>query len=122
MNTTAQDITARECYDKPGYPTLKDMSEQYAAEAKVISEKLKPLRAALRECADSQERLRLKSKIYSLTTILTQTRELAELTANYYVPGYWRKEIYCVQIPRKKKNNEVQPEDDFDALLFGDEG
>ena len=54
------------------------------------------LRAQLRACQDPEERLRLRHRVYVLITVLTQTRELAELTEHYYERGFWRNEKYSI--------------------------
>ena len=76
--------------------TLQEMSAEYRETAALLSALLRPLRAALRECGDPDERLRLRHRIHVLTTVLTQTNELAELTERYYERGYWRSEKYTL--------------------------
>ena len=76
--------------------TLQEMSEEYRACAAELSAVLRTLRAELRTCRDPEERFRLQQRIYVLTTVLTQTNELAELTERYYERGYWRSEKYTL--------------------------
>lgn len=76
--------------------TLLEMSQEYAEDARKLSQCLRPLRARLRECADAEERFRLRQKIAALTQVLTQTRELSRLTAHYYDRGYARNEKYTL--------------------------
>ena len=76
--------------------TLREMSAEYRASAAQLSALLRPLRARLRTCPDPDERLRLRHRIYVLSAVLTQTRELAELTERYYERGYWRNEKYTL--------------------------
>ena len=76
--------------------TLREMSSEYRASAALLSAMLRPLRARLRTCGDPDERLRLRHRIYVLSAVLTQTRELADLTEHYYERGYWRNEKYTL--------------------------
>ncbi len=76
--------------------TLREMSREYRASAAQLSAVLRSLRAQLRACQDPEERLRLRHRVYVLTTVLTQTRELAELTEHYYERGFWRNEKYSI--------------------------
>lgn len=76
--------------------TLAEMSLEYALSARRLSACLRPLRARLRVSEDPEERFQLKQRILVLTQVLTQTRELAELTAHYYERGFWRNEKYTL--------------------------
>ena len=76
--------------------TLQEMSAEYRESAARLSAILRPLRAELRACRDPDARLRLCQRIYVISRVLTQTRELAELTERYYERGYWRDEKYTV--------------------------
>ena len=76
--------------------TLLEMSVEYAASARKLSAALRPLRARYRSSVDPEERFFLKQKIAVLTQVLTQTRELAQLTAHYYERGYWHNEKYTL--------------------------
>ena len=74
--------------------TLAELSTLYEASAVLLRERLKLLRRQLRETQDPEEQWHLRRRITELTPILTQTNELAELTAHYYERGYWRNEKY----------------------------
>ena len=76
--------------------TLAELSTLYEASAVLLRERLKLLRSQLRESTDPEEQWHLRRRIAELTPILTQTNELAELTAHYYERGYWRNEKYTV--------------------------
>ena len=76
--------------------TLAELSTLYEASAVLLRERLKLLRSQLRESIDPEEQWHLRRRIAELTPILTQTNELAELTARYYERGYWRNEKYTV--------------------------
>ncbi len=76
--------------------TLQEMSGEYCACARELSALLRTLRAQLRACRDPDERLRLQHRIHVITVALTQTHELAELTAHYYERGFWRNEKYTL--------------------------
>ena len=76
--------------------TLLEMSAWYAESAAVLSAILRSLRAQLRGSEDEAERFSLRCRINLLSEVLTQTRELAQLTAHYYDRGYWRNENYTL--------------------------
>lgn len=76
--------------------TMAELSAEYRATARQLSDILRPLRRQLRECTDSEERFSLKQRISVLTQILTQTRELAQLTEHYYERGFWHNEKYTL--------------------------
>ena len=76
--------------------TLREMSACYEASAAVLSGILRELRARLRSSRDEAERFTLRCRIGVLSEVLTQTRELAQLTAHYYERGYWRNEKYTL--------------------------
>lgn len=76
--------------------TLAQMSEDYAASAALLSRRLAQLRRALAEEQDPEAVFHLRRRIAELSPMLTQMRELAELTARYYERGYWRSEKYTV--------------------------
>ena len=76
--------------------TLAELSTLYEASAVLLRERLKLLRSQVRESSDPEEQWHLRRRIAELTPILTQTNELAELTARYYERGYWRNEKYTV--------------------------
>ena len=76
--------------------TLAELSKDYEAAADLLRVRLHQLRVMLRQSEDAQERFRIKRRIQELTPILTQMRELAELTAHYYERGYYRNEKYTL--------------------------
>ena len=76
--------------------TLAELSLCYEAAAVPLRARLRELRQALAEARDPEEIWHLKRRIAELTPILTQMNELADLTAHYYDPGYWRNEKYTV--------------------------
>ena len=120
MNDYIRPIEVIQTVKMPESPSLVDMSQEYTAEAQRISDKLRVLRRDLRACMDSQERLRLSHKVYVLSKVLTQARDLAEFTARYHDPSYIRKEEYCGFKYSKKPSRIACVEDDLDAL-FEDE-
>ena len=76
--------------------TLAELSRSYEEAAALLRARLLILRRALAASQDPEEIWHLKRRIAELTPILTQMNELAELTAHYYDPGYWRNEKYTV--------------------------
>jgi len=75
---------------------LAELSAAYEASASLLRKRLRELRLMLSKSRDPEEIWHLKRRIAELTPILTQMNELAELTAHYYDPGYWRNEKYTV--------------------------
>ena len=76
--------------------TLREMSAEYRASAARLSQLLRKLRAEQRRCRDAALRVSLQHRIHVLTVVLTQTKELAELTERYYERGYWHNERYTL--------------------------
>lgn len=75
---------------------LHELSEGYLAAAEQLRRSLLRLRRELRHCQDPQQRAMLRYQIAKLARILTQCRELAELTAHYYERSYFRSEKYTL--------------------------
>ena len=76
--------------------TLKELSPYYAHSAQLLQDRIKLLRRQLRETDDPEEQWHLRRRIIALTPILTQMRELEELTEHYYDRGFWRSEKYTL--------------------------
>jgi hypothetical protein len=76
--------------------TLAELSAGYQESARLLRQRMKELRKALRQTNDPEEQWHLQRRIADLTPILTQMNELAELTAHYYDPGFWRNEKYTL--------------------------
>lgn len=75
---------------------LEELSEGYRQAALPLREKLRLLRQALKAEDDALRRAALRHEIALLSGIMTQCRELAELTAHYYERGFWRNEKYTL--------------------------
>lgn len=75
---------------------LADLSPGYRESARLLKERMQQLRRAIRETQDPEEIWHYRRRIAELTPILTQMNELAELTAHYYDPGYWRSDKYTL--------------------------
>lgn len=76
--------------------TLAELSADYEESARLLKERMRLLRRKIRETEDPEEQWRLRRRIGELTPMLTQVNDLAELTAHYYDPGYWRDEKYTL--------------------------
>ncbi len=76
--------------------TLREMSRDYEASAKLLRTRLKQLRQELAAAEDPEDIWHLKRRIAELSPMLTQMNELADLTAHYYERGYWRSEKYTL--------------------------
>lgn len=76
--------------------TLSELSAGYEESARLLRQRMKELRKAIRQTHDPEEQWHLQRRIAELTPILTQMNELTELTAHYYDRGYWRNEKYTL--------------------------
>ena len=76
--------------------TLQELSQSYEEAAALLRSRLRYLRQTLSASQDPEEIWHLKRRIAELNHMLTQMNEMAELTAHYYDPGYWRNEKYTV--------------------------
>lgn len=76
--------------------TLRELSPAYREAAALLSRRLRELRQAAENTDDPEEAWHLRRRIEELKPMLTQMRELAELTEHYYDKGYWRSEKYTV--------------------------
>ena len=76
--------------------SLADLSPGYRESARLLSDRIRLLRKAIRETEDPEEKWHLQRRKAELIPILTQMNELAELTARYYEPGFWRNEKYTL--------------------------
>lgn len=76
--------------------TLKELSPAYREAAELLARRIRQLRLEAMETEDPEKKWRLRRRILELKPILTQMRELAELTEHYYDKGYWRDEKYTV--------------------------
>ena len=76
--------------------TLKELAPAYREAAELLARRIRELRLAVEETEDPVEQWNLRRRIIELKPLLTQMRELAELTEHYYDRGYWRSEKYTV--------------------------
>lgn len=75
---------------------LCELTAGYVAAAAPLRLRLRELRRQVRETDDPRRRAALRHEIATLSGILTQCRELAELTAHYYERSYYRNEKYTL--------------------------
>lgn len=76
--------------------TLQELSPQYTRQAQALSGRLAQLRQAERLEPDREARERLRRRILDLKPLLTEARELSQLTAHYYDRGYHIHEKYRI--------------------------
>ncbi len=76
--------------------TLRELSVEYRAHARLLDLRISQLNARLEECRDEGERCQLQERIHMLSTMLREARELAVLTERYYDRGYRRNARYTV--------------------------
>lgn len=69
--------------------TLYDLGIEYERSAEPLRQRLKELRAALKEAEEPEERWRLKQRISELTPMLTEMNKLNEYCKRYYERGYF---------------------------------
>lgn len=74
--------------------TLKELSQGYRDSARLLRQRLRQLRQALAATDDPEEVWHIKRRIAELTPMLTQMKELGELTERYYEKGYYRSKKY----------------------------
>ena len=75
---------------------LHELSEGYRLAAVPLRKKLRLLRLELKLADEPAERAALRHENALLSGIMTQCRELAELTAHYYERGFYRDEKYTL--------------------------
>ena len=75
---------------------LAELAPGYRAAGALLKPQLRALRSALAAASDAQERAALRSQIAALSTIYTQCRKLAELTAHYYEREFYRDGNYTL--------------------------
>ena len=76
--------------------SLAELSPAYEESARLLKERIQQLRQDIRESDDPEYQWRLRRRIAELAPMLTQMKELADLTAHYYDRGYWRSEKYTL--------------------------
>ena len=76
--------------------TLAELSGDYVYAAKLLRERLREIRFQIKHTTDPEQLFRLGRRKAVLTQMLTQTYELAELTAHYYERDFYRNEKYCL--------------------------
>ena len=76
--------------------TLEELSRCYEEAAVPLRNRLRQLRQMLAQTEDPEEIWHIMRRIAELTPMLTQKKELAELTALYYDRGYYRSEKYTL--------------------------
>ena len=76
--------------------TLTEISLGYQDSAEALRLRLCQLRAERRRCRTPRQAKAMDRRIRTLTPLLRQCRELAELTGNYYERSYCRNEKYRV--------------------------
>ena len=76
--------------------TLAELSRCYEEAAIPLRSRLRLLRQQLSSETDPKKIFQLQRRIRELTPMLTEMRELAELTAHYYDRGYYRNEKYTL--------------------------
>lgn len=76
--------------------TLSELSEQYGASAQLLRGRIRQLRQ-MEKCAEDEEtRQRLHRRIADLQPMLTQCRQLQQLTAHYYERSFHRNGNYTL--------------------------
>lgn len=67
--------------------TLYEMSFTYEESERLLSERIRALRAALAGARREEERLQLRQRIAALEPLRREMRRLTELTRHYYERG-----------------------------------
>ena len=75
---------------------LEELSVGYEEAAALLKSKLRLLRRELKHATDPESAAALRHEIAFLSGLLTQCRELAQLTKHYYERSYYRSEKYTL--------------------------
>lgn len=75
---------------------LHELSAGYEAAAELLRPKLQELRQELKNTDCPHKKAALRHEIAFLSGILTQCRQLADLTKHYYERSYYRSEKYTL--------------------------
>lgn len=75
---------------------LEELSPGYTQSAEPLRQRLKLLRGELKNTQCPEKAAALRHEIAFLSGLLTQCRELAQLTAHYYERSYYRSEKYTL--------------------------
>lgn len=76
--------------------TLLELSEQYAVSAQLLRGRIRQLRQMEKNAEDDQTRQRLHRRIADLQPMLTQCRQIQQLTAHYYERSFHRNGKYTL--------------------------
>ena len=76
--------------------TLLELSEEYAASARLLRGRIRQLRQIERNTEDEEARQRLRRRIADLQPMLSQCRQIQLLTAHYYERSFHRNERYTL--------------------------
>ncbi len=74
--------------------SMEVLSREYAHSAEKLKVRLRQLRRQLAQAPTPREAERIRRRILTLTPMLTEMRELRQLTAHYYDRGYYRDKKY----------------------------
>lgn len=71
-------------------PTLSELSKSYAESAELLRNRITELRRQMASTQNQKEKINLRRRIRELTPMLKDMETLAETTANYYRPDFYR--------------------------------
>lgn len=76
--------------------SFEELAREYRESDKKIMDRLRELKAKLKEEKDDQERARLEGRIHALEAMHRDTRDQAVLLERYYERGYRRNARYTI--------------------------
>lgn len=76
--------------------SFEELAREYRESDKKIMDRLRELKARLKEETDDQERDKLESRIHGLEAMHRDTRDQAVLLERYYDRGYRRNARYTI--------------------------
>lgn len=80
--------------------TLAEIAAGYHETDKALSSRIKELRALLKSVDNPSEAWQLNRRIYELTTMRREVREIGKLCEHYYEGSFWRGEIVQFNNPK----------------------
>ena len=76
--------------------TLLELSEQYEFSSQLLRQRIAVLRKMAQEATDEEARRRLQRRVHDLQPLLSQCRQIRDLTAHYYERSFHRHENYTL--------------------------
>lgn len=82
--------------DEEIHMTLLELSVQYRTQSAVLKTRIKELEMACEQAIDHKERIKLNQRIYELSEMWREARDIAVITERYYERGYRKNGRYTL--------------------------